>query len=186
MKHSLISYELVSAALFFFLNPQTGQKGREVIWGEENSWLLFLSWFSSFGITDLFHFFFICPNPEQKGMLLRAFLNAPNVYDFLCKEPGLENKNRRVLKEEGSGRWLKWGPEGHRWEMGGECMLGGMWWDGSHTWFLLLWLLCFSCLTLLCCNFMGYPWSIQGLMLRPHTKLCTRAKSFVKFSDLAN
>lgn len=38
------------------------------------------------------------------GMLLCAFLNAPNVYDFLCKEPELENKNRRVLKEEGSGR----------------------------------------------------------------------------------
>lgn len=89
------------------------------------------------------------------GMLLCAFLNAPNVYYFLCKEPGLENKNRRVLKKEGSGRWLEWGPEGHRWEMGGECMLGGMWWDGSHTWFLLLWLLWFPCLTLPCRNFMA-------------------------------
>lgn len=76
-------------------------------------------------LTSFSLFFFICPNPELTGMLLCAFLNAPNVYDFLCKEPKLENKNRRVLKEEGSGRWLKWGPEGHRWEMGGECMLGG-------------------------------------------------------------
>lgn len=37
-----------------------------------------------------------------------------------CSEgPGLKNKNRPVLKEEGSGRRLKPGPEGHRWEMGG-------------------------------------------------------------------
>lgn len=78
----------------------------------------------------------MCPNLELTGKLLSAFLNAPYVYSFLCKEPGLENKNRRVLKEEGSGRWLKWGPEGHRWEMGGN---GEGWRDEmDNTWFLLL------------------------------------------------
>lgn len=49
-------------------------------------------------------FFFHVPNSELTGKRLTAFLNAPNVYNFLCREPGLENKNRRVLKEEGSGR----------------------------------------------------------------------------------
>lgn len=163
-------YELVPAGRFFF-NLQTGQKGREVSWGEENSWLLFLSWFSSSGITDLFQtFFFICPNPELTGMLLCTFLNAPNVYDFLCKEPELENKNRRVLKEEGSGRWLEWGPEGHRWEMGGECLLGGECGEmedthGScyygcyafHAW-------------LSCSNFMAQTRSIQSLILLQQKK----------------
>lgn len=76
-------------------------------------------------LTSFRLFFPLRPKPELTGMLLCAFLNAPNVYDFLCKEPGLENKNRRVLKEEGSGRWLKWGPEGHRWEMGGRMHVGG-------------------------------------------------------------
>lgn len=111
-------------------------KGREVKWGEENSWLLFLSWFRNYWPL-LSIFFFMYPNSELTGKLLSAFLNVPNVYNFLCKEPGLKNKNRRVLKEEGSGRRLKWGPEGHRWEMGGDW--GGLGWgDGQHTWFLLL------------------------------------------------
>lgn len=79
----------------------------------------------------------MCPNSELTGKQLSAFLNAPNVYNFLSKEPGLENKNRRVLKEEGSGRWLKWGPEGHRWEMGGNWGGGGGE-EMDNTWFLLL------------------------------------------------
>lgn len=111
-----------------FWNVWDCVKGREVKWGEENSWLLFLSWFRNY--WPLLSIFFMCPNSALTGKLLSAFLNAPNVYNFLCKEPKLKNKNRRVLKEEGSGRWLKWGPEGHRWEMGGDW--GGLGWGDGH------------------------------------------------------
>lgn len=56
-----------------------------------------------------------------------------------CSEgPGLKNKNRPVLKEEGSGRRLKPGPEGHRWEMGGWRGGGSVGVRGGDTWFLLL------------------------------------------------
>jgi hypothetical protein len=41
------------------------------------------------------------------GNLLFAFLNAPKVHNFLYREPCLENKNRLVLKEEGSGGRVK-------------------------------------------------------------------------------
>lgn len=128
---------LVAVVWQGFLKCWDCVKGREVKWGEENSWLLFLSWFRNYW-PPLSIFFFMCPNLELTGKLLSAFLNAPNVYNFLCKEPGLENKNRRVLKEEGSGRWLKWGPEGHRWEMGGGGWRVLGWGDGRHTWFSLL------------------------------------------------
>jgi len=46
----------------------------------------------------------MCPKnsgPDGKSRSL-PFLNAPNVDNFLCKEPGLENKNRQG--SEGSGR----------------------------------------------------------------------------------
>lgn len=89
-----------------FWNVETVKKGREVKWGEENSWLLFLSWSRSLRITDPFHpsiFFSECPNSVLTGKLLSAFLNAPNVYNFLCKEPGLEKQKQ--TGSEGRGKW---------------------------------------------------------------------------------
>lgn len=135
-------------------NPQTGQKGREVIWGEENSWLLFLSRFSSFGITDLFQTFF---PPFGQSRSWRECCSVPSwmlpMYTISCaKSPGWKTKTDGFWrKREVGGDWSE-GLKGTDGKWGGECMLGwgGMWWDESHTWFLLLWLLRFSCLTLLC------------------------------------
>ena len=45
----------------------------------------------------------MCPNLELTGKLLAAFLNAPNVYNFLCKEPGLEKQKQ--TGSEGRGKW---------------------------------------------------------------------------------
>lgn len=54
-------------------------------------------------LNSFIHFFFMCPNSELTGKLLSAFLNAPNVYNFLCKEPGLEKQKQ--TGSEGRGKW---------------------------------------------------------------------------------
>lgn len=129
MKYFLINYERVSAAVFF-LNPQTGQKGREVIWGEENSWLLFLSWFSSFGITDLFQSFFFffsfAQTQSWRECCSVTFWMLP-MYTISCaKSPGWKTKTDGFWrKREVGGDWSeglkgtdgKWG-ENACW---GEC-----------------------------------------------------------------
>lgn len=126
--------------------------GGEVIWGEENSWLLFLSRFSSFGITDLFQTFF--PPSAKAGADGNAALCLPECSQ--CIRFPVQRARAGKQKQtgsEGRGKWEVTEVRAWRAQMGngGEnACWGGMWWDESHTWFLLLWLLCFSCLTLLC------------------------------------
>lgn len=133
-----------------FSNAETVKKGREVKRGEENSWLLFLSWSRSLGITEPFHqslslslSSYKRPDSELTGKLHSAFLNAPNVYNFLCKEPGLEKQKQTGT--EGRGKWEVTEARAWRAQMGnggeaacvweGSGVGGGI---GRHTWFWLL------------------------------------------------
>lgn len=128
MKYFLINYERVSAAVFF-LNPQTGQKGREVIWGEENSWLLFLSWFSSFGITDLFQsfffFFFHLPKPRADGNAALWLSECSQCIRFPVQKA--RAGKQKQTGSEGRGKWEVTEVRAWRAQMGngGRMHVGG-------------------------------------------------------------
>lgn len=84
-----------------------------------------------------------CPDSELTGKLHSAFLNAPNVYNFLCKEPGLEKQKQTGT--EGRGKWEVTEARAWRAQMGngGEaaCVWEGLGVGGGigrHTWFWLL------------------------------------------------
>lgn len=84
-----------------------------------------------------------CPDSELTGKLHSAILNAPNVYNFLCKEPGLEKQKQTGT--EGRGKWEVTEARAWRAQMGnggevacvweGSGVSGGI---GRHTWFWLL------------------------------------------------
>lgn len=170
---STLRYELVSAGRFFsfFLNLQTGQRGREVIWGEENSWLLFLSWFSSSGITDLFQPFFFSFAQTRSW---RECCSAPSwmlpMYTISCaKSPSWKTKTDGFWrKREVGGDWSEglkgtdgkwgenacWGECGEMEDTHGSCYYGCYMF---HVW-------------LSCSNFLGQPWSIQSLICHSRIK----------------
>lgn len=160
---STLRCELVSGRFFFFffffLNLQTGQKGREVIWGEENSWLLFLSWFSSSGITDLFQPFFF-----SFAQTRNAALRLPECSQ--CIRFPVQRARAGKQKQtgsEGRGKWevtevRAWRAQmgnGGRMHVGGGC--GEM--EDTHgscyygCYMFHVWL-----------SFMVRPWSTQSLI----------------------
>lgn len=123
-----------------FSNAETVKKGREVKRGEENSWLLFLSWSRSLGIAEPFHpslslsLFSQVPRLRANG---KAALCLPECSQ--CIQFPVQRAWARKTKTDGywrkrevGGDWgegLK-GTDG-KWGGGCVCMggVGGEWWN---------------------------------------------------------
>lgn len=118
---------LVAVVWQRFLKCWDCVKGREVKWGEENSWLLFLSWFRNY--WPLLSIFFHVPKLGANG---KAALCLPECSQ--CIQFPVQRARARKQKQtgsEGRGKWEVTEVRAWRAQMGNGGRLGGV---GVRRW----------------------------------------------------
>lgn len=108
----------------WLLNRWDCVKGREVKWGEENSWLLCLSWFRNCRTFSFFFFFFL-PKLGANGKAVLCLPECSQCIQFPVQRA--RSQKQKQTGSEGRGKWEVTEVRAWRAQMGN----GGRMWGGE-------------------------------------------------------